>query len=313
MRQKLKIIEMILYIAFFGGAIGALGKFALTAFQPKMLIFLRLFIAIIFFTLILQWRKKLRDAWVLLFKRASDFFILALSGIGGGMLIGFWGLSRTTAVNYNFLFNASSLFMVVCAILLLKEKLSLRDGILLIITLIGAGIIVTNGKWQVLNFGGRYAYGDLLVLAGAIGWAFYLIYGSYVQRKDLRIDSITLVYNTFVIGAILFFPYDVLFNGEFIIGSVTKNAIIAALLLGIFSTAILFYIWFEIIRIEGGVLGGFVVLGENISGVILPILLLGERPTIAVWIGGTFIIGAILFKEFFDKKTIKTVNPPTIN
>lgn len=311
MRQKLKVVGMILYVAFFGGAIGVLGKFALVSFQPKTLIFLRLLIAIIFFTLILWWKKKLRRAWTLLFKRAPDFFILAFSGIGGGMLLGFWGLSRTTAVNYSILFNISPLFMVVCAVLLLKEKISLRDGMLFVTALIGAGIVITNGKWQFLDFGGKYVYGDLLVLAGAIGWAFYLIYGSYAQHKDPEIDSITLVYNTFIIGAVLLFPY-VLYGDGFAISAATGSAIAAVLLLGILSTAVLFYIWFEIIRIEGGVLGGLVTLGENISGAILPILFLGERPIMAVWIGGILIIGAMLFKEFFGKEIVKTVNPTTI-
>ncbi len=290
---------IIAYLIIFGGAIGVLGKFALVAFRPEALIFLRLLATVIFFTPILFWRGQLLGALKILKTHVMEFLILALSGVGGGMVLGFWGLSKTTAVNYDLLFNMSALFMTGLAVFLLKEKLLLRDVLLLFAAFLGAALIVTKGDFRSLEF--MISTGDLLVLAGAMGWAWYSIYGSYIRKKIIGVDSVILVYNTFIVGVAFLLPY-IFYSGGFTIGPITWSAVLATLLLGIFATAILFYLWFEVINIGGGIVGGFITLGENIGGVIFPIVLLGERPTAAVWIGGILIIGAVWCRELFAGK-----------
>ena len=289
----LKNFGIIFYLIFFGGAIGVLGKFALVSFRPETLIFLRLLITVTIFTLILWQKKKLGYALYMLKKHLLDFFILALSGIGGGMILGFFGLSITTAVNYDLLFNMSSIFMAVLAIFLLKEKLTLKNLALLILAFFGSVLIISKGNLQTFDL--KASLGDLLVMLGALGWALYSIYGSYLS-KNTSIDSLTLVYNTFVVSLILLGPY-LIYKSNLTVAPVTASALIATMLLGIFSTALLFYLWFEIINLGGGILGGFITLGENIGGVVFPILLLGERPTWPVWLGGAIILGAMLIYE----------------
>ena len=291
--MNLKTIGIIIYLIFFGGAIGVFGKFALVSFNAETLIFLRLLIATLFLTLILWQKEKLGYAWHTLKKYVIDFFILALSGIGGGMVLGFLGLSFTTAVNYGLLFNISSIFMAILAVFLLKEKLPFKNIGLLILAFFGTMLIITNGNLQTFTL--TASFGDLLVLLGALGWAIYSIYGSYLSKKA-GIDSLTLVYNTFIIGLILLCPY-LIYTSDFTIVPVTTSALIATILLGIFSTAILFYVWYEIINLGGGILGSFITLGENIGGSIFPILLLNERPALPIWIGGTIILSTILIYE----------------
>ena len=292
--MPLRTFWIILYLAFFGGAIGVLGKFALPALRPETLIFVRLAISIACFAAVLCWQKKFGDALRALREHFFIFCALAASGIGGGMILGFIGLSQTTAINYDLLFNMSALFIVGFSMLLLKEPLRARDALLLLLALFGALLITTNGfaltptaiNWR----------GDLLVLCGAIGWALYSVLGPRFARAHSDVDPITILFNTFVVGALFLLPY-VLGRGGFTPSLLDFRTTIAALALGIFSTAILFYLWLEFVRTSTGLLGSFVTLGENISGFILPILFLGEQPGLAIWIGSALIVGAIIFKK----------------
>ena len=75
------------------------------------------------------------------------------------------------------------------------------------------------------------------------------------------------------------------------------GSILSALLLSVFSTAILFVLWFFLIQKRGGILAAFVGLSENIGGVLFPMFILGEQMTWATTIGGSLILGAILCHE----------------
>lgn len=293
--MPIRTLGIILYLAFFGGAIGVLGKFSLSALQPETLILARLVISVLFFIPILRWRHKLGESVHVLHEEFPTFFILAATGIGGGMILGFMGLTRTTAVNYDLLFNMSAVFIVGFAVLLFHEKITLRDMMLFSVATIGAALIVTDGNFSTLSLFKNWR-GDALVLLGALGWALYSILGPHFSRRRPEIDPLIIIFNTFLVGIIFLLPY-VLGARGFTLELLNLRALFATLALGVFSTAILFYLWLQFVRLEGGVLSSFVTLGENLSGVLLPMLLLGERPSVFVIVGGALIIVTLIAKE----------------
>ncbi len=298
--MPLRTLGIIFYLMFFGGAIGVFGKFALPAFTPEALILTRLVMSTICFGAMLCWKRKLSEAFHILRQYFFIFLALAASGIGGGMILGFIGLSQTTAVNYDLLFNMSALFIVGFAITLLKESLRLRDALLLALALLGATLITTNGFTltpETINW-----RGDVLVLCGAVGWALYSVLGPRFARAHPEINPAIIIFNTFIVGSLFLLPY-VLGRGGFTPALFDIRALAATLALGIFSTAILFYLWLEFVRTTSGLLGGFVTLGENISGVALPMLLLDEQPSVAVLLGGVLIAGTILIKNTHTSRT----------
>lgn len=293
--MQLRTLGIILYLTFFGGAIGVLGKFALPALHPETLIFARLAISVLCFVPLLWWRHKIGESFRVLWEELPTFFALAATGIGGGMILGFLGLTRTTAVSYDLLFNTSAIFIVCFAALFFHEKITLRDMTLLSVAIVGTALIVTDGEFSTLSLFARWR-GDTLVLLGALGWALYSMLGPHRARQHPEIDPLIVVFNTFFLGIIFLFPY-ILGARGFAFELLDLRAIFATLALGIFSTAILFYFWLQFVRLEGGLLGGFVTLGENLSGVLLPMLLLDERPSAFVVVGGALIVGAIIAKR----------------
>ncbi len=293
--MPLSTIGIILYLAFFGGAIGVLGKFAFPVFTPDALILIRLIISVACFMLVLWHQKKLYAALQLLCNNFLLFLALAASGIGGGMILGFIGLTHTTAANYGLLFNTSAVFIVFFSVIIFQETITRRDIALFCIASLGAILIVTNGNFAFSLFTMRWR-GDLFVLLAAIGWALYSVLGPLFARRHPDVNSITIVFNTFLVGILFLFPY-VVGRGGITLAHLNFSSLATTFALGVFSTAILFYFWLEFVRTSGGLRGSLVTLGENISGVALPILFLGERPSIATFIGGALIVGAIIAKK----------------
>lgn len=300
--MSLRTLFIVFYLTFFGGLIGVLGKMALPVFDPVTIIFLRLIITLLCFTGLFVWRRKLGVVLFLIKKHAAGFLLLALTGIGGGMIIGFIGLSKTTAVNYSLLFNLSAVFMAVFAVWLLKERLTPRDALLFAVALFGSFLVVTGGRFSLGTLLSGNWQGDLLVVLGGAGWGFYSIYGPYLQKKNPGVDSFVLVFGSFLFSALLLLPYE-LSRGALRPESFSDvKAVTAILLLGVASTAILFYLWFDFIGKSGGILGSFVALSENVGGVILPVLFFHERPGAAVVAGGFLIILALFLQEFLSKR-----------
>lgn len=309
--MRLGTIFIVIYMSFFGGLIGVLGKMALPVFDPITIVFLRLVITLACFTALLIWRKKMGAVLLLIKKHAAAFLLLALTGIGGGMILGFVGLSKTTAVNYSLLFNLTAVFMAIFAVWLLKERLTLRDGILFAIALFGSFLVVTGGRFSLGELLSGNWRGDLLVVLAGASWGFYSIYGPYLQKKNLGIDSFTLVFGSFLFAALLLLPYELSSNALRPESFLNIKAVMAMLLLGVAATAVLFYLWFDFIGKSGGILGSFVALSENVGGVILPVLFFHERPGAAVVVGGFLIILALFLQEFLSKKKISPPAPPS--
>lgn len=300
--MNLRTFGIIIYLAVFGGAIGLFGKLALAAFSPAQLIFLRLIVTQIFFGALFAYQKRFRAVLAVILKNWRQFALLALFGVGGGMVLGFLGLGRTTAVDYGLLFNISAVFMAAFAMPMLREVIRLRDGILLCAALFGAALIVTEGDFSYGFFRNENIIGNTLIILAAASWGFYSIYGAYLHRRNAQIDSAVVVFGSFLFGSFLLLPY-ILFSEPFHAASFADlGAVFSALTLSVFATALLFYLWFEFINKKGGLLGGFVALSENIGGAIFPVLFLGEKLTMPIAIGGAIIIAALAVQDYFSRR-----------
>jgi|GEM_PF-2838577 drug/metabolite transporter (DMT)-like permease len=293
---------LIFYLSFFGGAIGLFAKWALVAFTPLTIICVRLFISLIIFTGLLIKQKRLGAVLRALKTRMGYFLLLAFSGVICAMGISFVGIPYTTAINYNLIFNLGTLSIFPFAVLLLKEKCRLSDFIFLVIAFAGATIIGTGGTLpheilQSLN------KGDLFIAIGALGWALYSVLGARLLRDNKENDPFSVLFGSFLLGALLLVPFALAQPSLGVTAAaIGVRPLLGILLLSIFSTAILFYLWFLFVKTYGGAWGGLVAFSENISGIVLPVLFLSETLTAPTMIGGGVIIGAVIAKECTDAR-----------
>ncbi|PIT88083.1 MAG: hypothetical protein COU29_03655 [Candidatus Magasanikbacteria bacterium CG10_big_fil_rev_8_21_14_0_10_36_32] len=301
--MKLKFLLLVIYLSVFGGAIGVFAKVALPAFSPMVMIFYRVLISVVIFTAVFIYQKKLLSAFKVIFRHWGKFIILSLSCVGLAMVVGFLGLRYTTAINYGLIYNLSPIFIIFFARLLLKEKMGRFDPIFILMAFLGVAVIVTNGKFAI-NILEPHFFGDFLVLISALGWALYSVLGTRFSRVASEFDSLTINFGSLLIGVIFLSPI-VFFgmpDGGITMSALSIKTVLNLLGLAVLSTAFLFFLWFKFIKEKGGTWASLVAFSENLSGVLLPVIFLGEKLTPAVLTGGALIVLAVVGKELFDRK-----------
>lgn len=301
-RARLFLWFCVLYLGFWGGAIGVLGKWALTGFTPLQLIFVRLAISCILFGLWLWTRGQLSSTLKHIIRDAPYYLFLAASGVGGGMILGFLGLRATTAISYDLLFNASGFFIVLLGSWFYAEKVSRLDKLLLATAFLGMGFIVMSHGSLLESLSGGSLWGDTLVILGGLGWALYTVVGAKSRRADQSRNALSNVFGSFLFAAIALGAYIYIFQ-PIDSGALTAQAMLSALVLSVFATAILFVLWFRFAERADGASTALVALSENIGGVALPIIFLGEKLTLLGALGAILIIVPLIIREYHGKRT----------
>lgn len=138
-----------------------------------------------------------------------DFIQLAISalfGVAFNMLLFFKGLSITTPINGAVLMLNTPIFVVVFAALYLREKMSLQKVGGIAIAAFGALLLMGGTRF---NFSEQTVWGDLMVTANAIIYAFYLVYAKSLMQKY---HPLTVTMWSFVFGWFVVLPFGI---GEF--------------------------------------------------------------------------------------------------
>src|SRR4249920_3417112 len=123
-------------------------------------------------------------------------------GAGGFTLLGYWGVSYTTAVNATLLNSSLPLFVVPLSWLLLGLTVSGRQLVGLTLSLAGVVAIVSGGTLQTLA---RLTLnpGDFLILGGAFLWAIYTV--TLKWRPPLR--ALSFLFTTIASAATISLPF----------------------------------------------------------------------------------------------------------
>jgi len=156
---------LILLTAIISGIAIVANKFFVVKIDPLLFTATRaLLIGIIFFVISLYISKSTKQKK---FNKANWGYLLAIGLIGGSFA--FWlfftGLRLTTAGRAAFLHKTLPIYATIFAIIFLKEKISKKQFLALIVMLIGLAIMESSKLSIDLR------NGDLLVLAATILWA----------------------------------------------------------------------------------------------------------------------------------------------
>jgi drug/metabolite transporter (DMT)-like permease len=132
--------------------------------------------------------------------------ISALFGVAFNMLLFFKGLSITTPINGAVLMLNTPIFVVIFAALYLKEKITIQKTTGILIAAFGALLLMGGFRF---NFSSETIWGDIMVSANAIIYAFYLVYAKSLMQKY---HPLTVTMWSFVFGWLVVFPFGA---GEF--------------------------------------------------------------------------------------------------
>lgn len=204
--------------------------------------------------------------------------------------------------------STNPIFIIIFAILILKEKLTFQKVICVISALTGTYIILGGGSsnGQIL--------GILLSIISVISWSLMTV---TVRKITQKYNPIQITTYGIIIAAICSFPFstyelmvtpDVELFNPIVIGSL--------LYIGLICTALSHLLWNKSLSmIEAGNCSLFYPLQPMIS-VLLGFVFLGEKITLNFAIGAVLIIGGILFSVIANNKnqvSSAKINPTNIS
>jgi drug/metabolite transporter (DMT)-like permease len=205
MRSSLKIHLALFTVSLIYGATFTIAKQVMPEYvKPFALILMRVTVAAVcMFIFHAIFIKQRISEW----KDIRKLCISALFGVAFNMLLFFKGLSITTPINGSVLMMNTPIFVVVFAALYLKEKITTQKITGIIIAALGAILLMGGSRF---NFKAENVWGDIMVTANAIIYAFYLVYAKSLMQKY---HPITVTTWSFIFGWFVVLPFG---GGEFL-------------------------------------------------------------------------------------------------
>ncbi len=280
------IIEATLAVTFWGGSFIAT-KYALQDISPVSVVWMRFGIGF----LILGVAVFARRQFSLPHKGELGYFILlGFIGITFHQWLQSTGLVTSQASTTAWIVATTPIFMALLGWLALKENLSARQVIGILLAAGGVLLVVSKGDLSALASGHFGEPGDLLILISAPNWAVF----SVLSRRGLQRSSATrMMFYVMGSGWLLTTILFLLGPGPAEIGQLTRNGWLGVLFLGIFCSGLAYIFWYDALqKMLVAQAGAFVYLEPFIT-VLFAALLLSEPLLAASLLGGAAILGGV--------------------
>lgn len=189
------------------------------------------------------------------------------------------------------------LIISLMSVIFLKQKLSIRTIIGLIISFSGVVVIATRGNVFSLHF--HNAYGVLLALSSSFIWAGFWIFNLFDKREE----SVKL-FGSFFFGTFYTVIYLLIFDS---FGPIEFQFLLGAIYIGLFEMGITFFVWLKALSMsEDKAKTSTIVYLFPVISLALIVLVLGEKLYASSIVGLILILSGILFQQIerFRKKSI---------
>lgn len=289
--MKIRSATLLIIIAtLIWGGTPAIMKLTLEQVPPFSLAFIRMAAASTILCILVF------DKLAIAKKDIKTFVYAALSGVTFNIAFFFLGLKLATAINAAILVAAVPILTLVAAHFYLREKFSLK--------LILASILATIGVFVIIGLPSSSTpaefLGNILLLLSALAWVVHEI----VSKKLFKSYSGgTVAFYTMAIGAITFVPmaiYEQIANPRWI-ANVTTVGWLGIFYGIVFASLIAYWAWqVGLSKMPAGQASFFFYI-DPISGAIFAVILLGEKITPQLIVGGLLITIAVILAEYYRK------------
>jgi drug/metabolite transporter (DMT)-like permease len=269
------------------GSMYVVSKYVLDFIPPFTLMWIRYMTAFVVLFAILITIKLKNKKSVAIKKR--DWLLIGWIGFIGyfvSIALQFIGTKLSDASTGALITSATPAFIVIFARFVLKEKLTVRKVISLVLATFG---VVTVIGWN--KNVGTYFWGSMILVGAAITWALLSV---YVKIASERLSS--LIITTYGILFALVFSTPVMFwelqSNE--IYNQNILIVLSVIYLGVVATAGAFFLWNKGMELTGAGIGSFFFFFQPIVGSFLGWLLLNEELNVNFFIGGVLILAGVL-------------------
>jgi drug/metabolite transporter (DMT)-like permease len=240
-----------------------------------------------------QGRLGLRDA--------LDFVIIGVFGQIATQFLGTWGTQLSLASNGALLFLTLPIATAIIARFLLGEQMTLLRWISFILAIVG--VIECSGiDWKELNFtSSRYMGGNVLLFVSVFGSAFYNVFGKKLLR---RFSPLQVQFYSFGVVTILLLPAALAAEPMAFrnLPHFNLQVWIGLLMLAFFHYFLSMIIFLRVLNRLDATQAGLSNYLIPFFGVILAAVMLHERLTKFMILGGLLVLGSTLLITVFEEQ-----------
>lgn len=297
MKEKFEKYMMLFATIFWAGAFIA-GKFSIGEFPVFSLVFFRFLIATIIIFMILI---KTEENWKINKQDLKTFLILGIVGMVGYHVFFFLSLKYTSATNSSLIGATNPIVTTILACIFLKDKITYKNILGILISLFGVILITTNGNISVL-FNMKFNIGDILMMVAVLCWATYGV----LSKKVLEVYSpIKITSYAFLTCVIILIPLVILEKPWIYIPNTTFNGWMSVIYMAIFPSVGGYLIQQISIKKIGPTKTSLFINLVPVFSMILAFCILGESISIIKIIAGILIICGICTNLIVKKTTKK--------
>jgi len=279
-------IKLFLTAVFWGGTFIA-GRVVAKDVGPFAASFLRFAIASIFLLfIVLKIEGKLP-----ILKKAQiiPVILLGMAGVFAYNVFFFKGLKIIEAGRASLIIANNPIFITLFASCFFKEKLNPIKVTGIIISVIGAIIVISRGNLiELLN--GNVGWGEFYIFCCVLTWVAYTLIGKAIMTDLSPLVSVS--YSSVVGAVALFVP--AYFEGMMRdLAHYSTADWFGIFYLGFFGTVLGFVWYYQGIKIIGPMKAGQFINFVPISAVLLAFFMLGESITLSLLVGTIFVISGV--------------------
>ena len=280
--KKMAYLYLIITLCAWG-SLYVVSKFVLAKVPTFTVLFIRYFVAGIVLFFVLKRRKVSKI-------EKQDYkyvFFIGFVGYFLSIVSQFLGTKFTNASLASLINSTNPIFIILFAVFILKEKLTLQKVICVIVALAGTYIIIGGGSTS------GHALGILLSVISVILWSLMTV---IVRKITQKYNALQITTYAIIIAGICSLPFS---TYELIvipnIDIFDPIVMLSLLYIGLVCTALSHVLWNKSLSmIEAGSCSLFYPIQPMVS-VLLGWSLLGENITMRFALGAVLIIGGILF------------------
>ena len=239
--------------------------------------------------------KSLKDIWI--------FIVLVIFGAFPAQVLITYGTQLSLASNAAILTLSLPVITALFAFLILKEKMNTTRWISFGIAIIGV-VLCSMGDLRNLNFGSKYAIGNLIIFLAIIGNSFY---NTGCKKILERYTPVEMVFFTYLFLVIFLTPFVLHYEGDVFsrIVTFTPQTWTGLTLLAVFHNFLSMVLFFKALKkleLIQAALSNYLI---TFFGLPIAAIWLGERLNVQAIFGGILIFVSTLIITIVDYRLSK--------
>ncbi|UCZ51590.1 DMT family transporter [Bacillus shivajii] len=290
------VYVMIAFATSSWGSAFIAGNFATRDFEPTTVAFLRFFFAaLILIPLMFVMQKNLKlpnvKEWLLLSS-------LGLTGIALYNIMFFIATKEAPIVKSSLFIASNPVLIILLSAIFLKEKITKRNVVGLILALAGASLIITEGQWaEVVRAG--FEPIDIVLFIAVICWALYSVLGKVALQRFSALESTTYAVS---IGTLMLMPLALMEISWTQLSEANLLTWGSILHMSIIVSVVSFIMYYQGIKIIGAGKASIFINLMPLSAVIMAVIILGEPLLPIHIIGAVFVLIGVTYGTRKSKK-----------